>query len=409
MPSLWPLPFDLLDLLSDLALSALPLSLLAFVVVVAVDSAFSLPSRSLTSLSIASIAASAIALASVPLMATVVVVVVEVVPFVVPVVEPSSSPVRDEALAGTPHAAFRPLVWDRVGGIADPGGTLADHYGPEGEGRWNLDLSGVDPVLSMADFVRTDDGDPDKPWIGSYRFHYKIKLEKMPARSRRNEASPPEGADWDKACATFKTKLRAEDLQELLEALLPHLNGLKVKEVPNQPPDEIVFVVTSEGTKITSRKGWFHQPMLFFGAVKVPMPLPMTLGAIVRFIGDYVIGTMPGELTVLLADYLRSKSPVPADHTILVSYAQGHMGYLLRPEDWLLGGYEPSVTFWGPLAAEYVGEQLLQLMPLAVTPAREDASTTSATRVTTVSGTSMSLIDAACRTAATASCAARRW
>jgi hypothetical protein len=100
-------------------------------------------------------------------------------------------------------------------------------------------------------------------------------------------------------------------------------------------------------------------------------------------IGDYVIGTMPGELTVLLADYLRSKSPVPADHTILVSYAQGHMGYLLRPEDWLLGGYEPSVTFWGPLAAEYVGEQLLQLMPLAITPMREDASTSSATRVTT--------------------------
>ena len=104
-------------------------------------------------------------------------------------------------------------------------------------------------------------------------------------------------------------------------------------------------------------------------------------------IGDYVIGTMPGELTVLLADYLRTKSPVPADHTILVSYAQGHMGYLLRPEDWLLGGYEPSVTFWGPLAAEYVGEQLLQLMPLAVTPMREDVSTTSATRVTTATVT----------------------
>ena len=67
------------------------------------------------------------------------------------VVEPSSSAVRDETLASTPHAAFRPLVWDRVGGIADPGGTLADHYGPEGEGRWNLDLSGVDPVLSISE------------------------------------------------------------------------------------------------------------------------------------------------------------------------------------------------------------------------------------------------------------------
>ncbi len=69
------------------------------------------------------------------------------------VVEPTSAAVRDEALAGTAHAAFRPLVWDRAGGIADPGGTLADHYGPEGEGRWNLDLSGVDPVLSMAELA----------------------------------------------------------------------------------------------------------------------------------------------------------------------------------------------------------------------------------------------------------------
>ncbi len=64
------------------------------------------------------------------------------------VVDPASSCVRDADLAGTEHAASRPLVWDRAGGIADPGGTLADHYGPSGEGRWNLDLDGVDPVLS---------------------------------------------------------------------------------------------------------------------------------------------------------------------------------------------------------------------------------------------------------------------
>ena len=63
-----------------------------------------------------------------------------------------------------------------------------------------------------------------------------------------------------------------------------------------------------------------------------------------------------------------------ADHTILVGYAQGHVGYMLAPEDWLLGGYEPSVTFWGPLEAEYVAEQLAALMPLAMTPMREDGT-----------------------------------
>jgi hypothetical protein len=41
---------------------------------------------------------------------------------------------------------------------------------------------------------------------------------------------------------------------------------------------------------------------------------------------------------------------------------------MLRPEDWMMGGYEPSITFWGPLAAERVGEQLLDLMGLVMTP-----------------------------------------
>jgi neutral ceramidase len=98
-------------------------------------------------------------------------------------------------------------------------------------------------------------------------------------------------------------------------------------------------------------------------------------------INDYVFGTMPGELTVMLATYLRSLSPVAADHTVLLGYSQGHVGYMLRPEDWLMGGYEPSVTFWGPLAAEYIGEQLLQLMPLAMTPEREDGTMAGTTRV----------------------------
>jgi neutral ceramidase len=98
-------------------------------------------------------------------------------------------------------------------------------------------------------------------------------------------------------------------------------------------------------------------------------------------IGDYVLGTLPGEVTILLADLVREKSPVAADHTIVVGYAQGHVGYMLRPEDWVLGGYEPSVTFWGPLESEYIAEQLLKLMPLALTAEREDGAAAGTTRV----------------------------
>ena len=100
-------------------------------------------------------------------------------------------------------------------------------------------------------------------------------------------------------------------------------------------------------------------------------------------LGDVVLGTMPGELSVLLADYLRGGSPTGADKTIVVGYSQGHVGYMLRPEDWVLGGYEPSVTFWGPLEAEYIAEQLLKLMPVAMAPTRSDGTTGGTTRVAT--------------------------
>ena len=112
-------------------------------------------------------------------------------------------------------------------------------------------------------------------------------------------------------------------------------------------------------------------------------------------IGDYVVGTMPGELTVLLADYIRRGSPVGADKTILFGYAQGHVGYLLSPEDWVLGGYESSVTFWGPLEGEYLANKLIEMMPLAVTPIREDGAMAGATKVATSTMTDDFEIDVA--------------
>lgn len=98
-------------------------------------------------------------------------------------------------------------------------------------------------------------------------------------------------------------------------------------------------------------------------------------------LGDYLVATMPGELSVLLADKLRAASPVDANHTIAIGYSQGHVGYMLTPEDWLLGGYEPSVTFWGPLESEYLLERLTELMPLALGANRADGAAGGASRV----------------------------
>ena len=75
-------------------------------------------------------------------------------------------------------------------------------------------------------------------------------------------------------------------------------------------------------------------------------------------IGDYLIAGMPGEVTTYYADDIRARSPNDAEHTIVLSFVNGHVGYLLTPEDWMLAGYEPSINFWGPLEGEYLAEQV---------------------------------------------------
>ncbi|MFI9599544.1 nitrate reductase subunit alpha [Streptomyces sp. NPDC052043] len=50
--------------------------------------------------------------------------------------------------AAAEHAEFRTVLLDGDGGPVVPGGTLGDRFGESGAGRWNLDLAGVDPLLS---------------------------------------------------------------------------------------------------------------------------------------------------------------------------------------------------------------------------------------------------------------------
>ncbi len=89
-------------------------------------------------------------------------------------------------------------------------------------------------------------------------------------------------------------------------------------------------------------------------------------------LGGHVFVTLPGEPVTILADRARALSPVAPENTIVVGYANGHVGYLLTADDWLRGGYEPNINFWGPLEGEYIVERAMELARLAVTPARED-------------------------------------
>jgi neutral ceramidase len=119
----------------------------------------------------------------------------------------------------------------------------------------------------------------------------------------------------------------------------------------------------------------FLQPLV---GVQFEMPFPVcaatrTTVSALR-IGDFMMITLPGEPLNILADHVRDTSPFPADHTIVLGYSQGHIGYLLTPEDWLRAGYEPSINMWGPLEGEYIADNAVALARLAATPAREDGA-----------------------------------
>ncbi|MEM6959652.1 MAG: hypothetical protein AAF645_28470, partial [Myxococcota bacterium] len=92
-------------------------------------------------------------------------------------------------------------------------------------------------------------------------------------------------------------------------------------------------------------------------------------------IGDFLLAGVPGEPVTLYSEALRQRSPFDAAHTVVIGYAQDHIGYLLTPEDWLQGGSsETGINVWGPLEGERIAEETQALMELAVTPEREDGS-----------------------------------
>jgi neutral ceramidase len=122
-------------------------------------------------------------------------------------------------------------------------------------------------------------------------------------------------------------------------------------------------------------------PLLDFEFGEQPLcPATRTTVGALR-LGDYLFGLVPGEPVVLFRDTLVAGSPFPPERTFVIGYALGHEGYLLTPEDWLRGGFEPSINVWGPLEGQYVLERIDELLDLAVSDAREDAAAGGVDRV----------------------------
>ncbi|AZA13428.1 nitrate reductase subunit alpha [Corynebacterium choanae] len=63
----------------------------------------------------------------------------------------TASDLVGDPLAETENATHRYVMMEADGRVVDPGGTVADHWGEAGVGKWNLSLDGVDPVLTVAD------------------------------------------------------------------------------------------------------------------------------------------------------------------------------------------------------------------------------------------------------------------
>lgn len=79
---------------------------------------------------------------------------------------------------------------------------------------------------------------------------------------------------------------------------------------------------------------------------------------------DLYLSFWPAEVTSMFTEQFerRAEAELGIERALVVGYAQDHEGYFLIPEDWLMGGYEPTIAIWGPLQGEHVMEGVLDMM-----------------------------------------------
>ncbi|HMV68626.1 MAG TPA: neutral/alkaline non-lysosomal ceramidase N-terminal domain-containing protein, partial [Myxococcota bacterium] len=90
-------------------------------------------------------------------------------------------------------------------------------------------------------------------------------------------------------------------------------------------------------------------------------PLPVVYADGTRATEDTLWGFFPGEPLHMFTEQWRRRALAELGYrnAVAFGYSMDHEGYLAIPEDWLQGGYEPDISFWGPLGAEYIMESAL--------------------------------------------------
>jgi hypothetical protein len=79
-------------------------------------------------------------------------------------------------------------------------------------------------------------------------------------------------------------------------------------------------------------------------------------------LGKLALVTLPGEPVAAVGRALRDAALADGaskgiTEALVLGYAQDHDGYLLFDSDWLSGGYEPTISFWGWRYARYIVDQ----------------------------------------------------
>ncbi|MHB8873306.1 MAG: neutral/alkaline non-lysosomal ceramidase N-terminal domain-containing protein [Myxococcaceae bacterium] len=117
-----------------------------------------------------------------------------------------------------------------------------------------------------------------------------------------------------------------------------------------------------------------------------------------------LLTTLPGEPATAIGQRVRETvgSLDGVSEPLVIGYAQDHFGYLLEGEDWLRGGYEPTVSPWGwkfgPFMVGKVGEAVAALgqpLPAKLQPEAIDVARRAATASSVAPGTLGAVADLA--------------
>lgn len=93
-------------------------------------------------------------------------------------------------------------------------------------------------------------------------------------------------------------------------------------------------------------------------------------------IGDVALLTLPGEPMTAVGKALETKALQEpwVKRAVVLGYANDHQGYVMLDDDWLSGGYEPTISLWGWKFGRYVVDESARSLEALRTGAAFDAS-----------------------------------